>query len=388
MGFNLGAFAGGMAQGITTQQKFQQDQQRLSDEKNFRDRQLGMQEKDQAWQEEQRDRQRKMEGELKDVYDRHFGVQDVQTGTSVQDDGQGGTVQIPMTKKVTPAAFGTPGSEARDLAFMTDSLAIKMKHTTDPGQLTPIFDYLEKARGTQVGKDVILAMNGDQDKLGALVKSLGGDPSTAKVDRDKLTLDLGNGKNVDLHQYLLLAGADKVYTALMAQRKDQRQDKVTDAQVANLGATTEHTKALTKDVVPAQAANLRAEATYRTARAGAVDGNGVGVPPKVTKAVQDAVKGVIEKDDKRMAQFVQGYAEQLVVEGKGKVGVNGAASQAARAYNKAREIMKDFKKSDEYKKLKTKPSDDQLMSDALEKGLGIKLAPIGKPAAVDDEDDE
>jgi hypothetical protein len=320
---NIGNFAGGLAQGLQTGQRMNI----AREDQSMRERQLKMQEQDQAYQEEQRQGQRDAQTEYKAIYQKWYGEREEDDGFEQVDDGMGNVKQVARKRKVAASHPGAPGSQARDLGFLADTMGAQMRRTGDPSKMVPIFEYLQTTRGTEVGKNVLGAMNGDQAKFDALVKELGGDPSKAQVIPDKFQLDLGNGKVTDLKQYLLLAGADKFYAALQKDSEGKRQERVADSQVRAADARTNLVTAQA-GVIPAQIDLLRARAQAARASSGTGGAGGAKLSAQVLNQIKTATTdSMTGKPDAEAASWVM----QRVSQSKDPMADVGRASEEYRA---------------------------------------------------------
>jgi hypothetical protein len=239
---NLGSFASGAVQGYQSQERLNLAQSEAADNKQFRERSMKMQEQNQGNQQDQIDRQNKMRAAVADSYAQNYGMQDVQDGESVQDDGQGGVTKVPTMKKVQIS----PGMDtARDAKVFADTYkAQAMYGSTDPAHMQAMFDAVQKSKSTTLGKSLLATLSGSDASIGELGKQLGKTPAQIKgaalnfhPDKNIQQIDWGDGSSTDLKQQAAAVGASDAWTALHGQVQDAQGVARVNAETANLGAS-------------------------------------------------------------------------------------------------------------------------------------------------------
>jgi hypothetical protein len=249
MGLNLGAFAGGVAKGISTQQDYNQRQQELK----MRQQQADM-------QQQQFDRQKQDWGREDDFRKQSSQIMQDIYGEKTEDVTDPTTGQV--TQKVTPASqIGMPGPDgvARDLLYTRKMIALGMKNAKDQSQLTPIIEHAKKLASTQVGQDVMGAYSGDPEAVKRLAASIpGGDPTKARMV-DHETFDPGNGKPINVARYAAAAGALDAAGFIQQQHNQERSDRAIDTDI-------DYKKAETANA-PLKGNLYRAQANRENARA-------------------------------------------------------------------------------------------------------------------------
>jgi hypothetical protein len=227
---NLGAFAGGMAKGIQTQQDYNLRKQEAEEARQLRQQQIEMQQarhgrEKKQWAEEDESAIKRQELHQKWLGEREEDEVDPASGQPT-----GRKRKIPAW---SPNDTG-PEATARMLGMMKDSLAYSMGRVKDPKQLAEMVEFVRKHEGSEAGRKVMAMASGDPQATADFVKSMGGIPEKARFIREKMALDLGNGKTIDVRSHLYSIGAYEAAQALSQQHTQARQDKLAEGELALL----------------------------------------------------------------------------------------------------------------------------------------------------------
>lgn len=286
---NLGNFAGGFAHGYTSGRDLQRREEEFKSNKDLRERQIKMQEQDQAWQEKERKRQDELYTGMENL-NKEFGIgygRQVPDGEVEQSDNAGNVVRVPKYKQAPPRSFDelTPGEQ---MNYLGKAMGLKIAKTGDASLLLPYKKWLTEAKATEEGQRVIEALN-DPKKFDAYVTELGGDPTKAKFDREKYTLDLGNGKPpVDVRGHLFAAGADHALQFIRQNEQDNLQRRNVES---SIGLRNEQAK-----TEGARRGQIGASAALANAKLKQIQDNaGLMVPKIVSDQVKAASTDPVDK---------------------------------------------------------------------------------------------
>lgn len=383
MGFNLGAFAGGLAQGAGTEIDRIQRQKQVDKENSYKERGLKMQEDEASYQQQQRQRALDTQNALQEV-DKQY------TAPRIGPDGQL-MDYVPGADQPYDAKYAMARLAAQAKAGGVDQQTwlATTKHVAD----------LQK---TGEGQMYMKALGGDPEALKVTAPKIGLDPATAKLQIDPVkgifnAVD-GTGKSVDLRRFALMNGMHDAYTSMSEDKKDVQGDAAFKSNMDQRSADTAYKQGETAllpkkgNVLDAQAANYRASAARKNA-AGAGGGNDV----KVSAAILKQIQTVVDREtggknvDPDAANYVLGKAA-AAYQKTGKLPMDVVASAAKEHRMASQQVdafMKDVKKmSDADRKAKfgvASPKEVRRLT--LEKMLGPRPSlSIADPAAATDPD--
>lgn len=240
MGFNLGSFAGGLAQGAQAGENIKLKRREMDSIEDTRKRQLAVLEAEEGRKKSAFDEEQAMKDEAKAIHAKWFGGGAPAAGQPVNLDEAavsypvspgGPPAQKPAPATVTnlggspqpvAAAQGQPGANpdfqktASQLGYMTDLMALQLKRKADPETLKKLVDYTNQVRGKEQTELLYAATRGDAAALQKVAEMYGG--SKAEIVRDAKTgvsrIDFGNGKPPeDFVQLLQIAAGRSIADA-------------------------------------------------------------------------------------------------------------------------------------------------------------------------------
>ena len=424
---NLGNFVGGAVQSYRQGQDFDLRQQEATDNRNFRERQLKIQEADEAEKQATREREKALRVGSTDLFQKYYGDKTEQVGETEADDGQGGVTKVPTLKTTSLKPGQDPATDAK---WYSDHLLLVAKHSgMTADDMAKTAAQVDTLRRTEQGQLLDKVTTGDKDALSKLLKMVGKDPAGAKLDFRPLEgvneVVLADGTKLDLKKYAAANATAAHYAAMRQSEADAQGTASHAATVRNLGASTDLHAAQAGEIketagakrgllgaqtraADASAADSYAGAGLKKAKAANVGASTAGLQEeKINKEISAEASKATGVDPtstdgkgKNVDQYsyVAGRASKLKQESGGKLSTPQAVQAAKAEWDTQADRVNAFVDSEtkglDSKAIKAKfgTSDKALIKSViLRKKLGVTAAPAAparRAAAVTDDENE
>ena len=271
---NLGGFAGGYAQGKQNQQRFELAQQEQNASQGFRNRQINIQESDEAERQAGRERDQAMRTGSAALFNKYYGEQKETVGETTSDDGNGGTTTVPTVK----TTIKKPGEDAElDGKWAMENAMLHAQHSgMSMEEMARTSAMVDSGRRTAAGKALDKVLGGDESALGSFVTGIGKDPKLAKLDNRPVDgvrqIVFSDGsKPFDLRQAYAATATDAVYRRIMDDEKEQQGIATHKARITDYEAqATQRAAQANRDALesPARVKLLEAQAREAAQRGG------------------------------------------------------------------------------------------------------------------------
>ena len=342
LGQSLGNMAGGAVQGFQSQEHLQLAQKSEADNVNLRNRQMVMAEKDQAYQDGERERQTQLRTDSAALFKKYYGEQTETVGETESTAPDGSTMKVPTVVTKTYQ----PGQDAdRDNKWYVDHLAMNARRSgMSMDDMAKVAERVDTGRKTAAGRQLDKVMMGDDSATTAFLKSIGKDPTGAKLDRRPADgvneIVLGDGTKVDLKRAAAATATAAYYKELKDEEKSSMDGAKTRAQVGNITSQSNLRDAEASEI-PSKIGRNNAEA-YKAGQQGGlaaakavnVKAGGGAVDKKLSSDIMANAKGAAGPDPTGDGKapytekyaFLTGRANELARGGKVSSGLGAVAA--------------------------------------------------------------
>lgn len=337
LGMSLGSMANGAVQGYDSQERLQLAQKSEADNVNLRNRQMVMAEKDQAYQDSQRQRQEQDRNASAALYKKFYGEQQETVGETESTAPDGSITKVPtvVTKNYQPGQDAT-----RDNKWYVEHLAMNARRSgMSMEDFAKVAERVDNGRRTEGGRALDKVLMGDDDATATFLKAMGKDPKGAKLDRRPADgvneIVLADGSKVDLKRAAAATATAAYYKELMGEEKSAMEAGKVRASTSNLQAQSA--------LHAAQAGEIPSKINRNNAEAGKA-GAQAGLASARAKNVGAATQSL--KDDKVTSQVT---AQIKLVQGSDPSDPTGKAKNpdhASYLQGRAAEILADDPKKD------------------------------------------
>lgn len=209
---NLGAFAGGLAQGYQAGERMNMAREELENSRNFRERQMKIAEERQQWESMDRQKKDAMTQEHQNLFSSFYNEEN------------------------------RPGQDpAKDFRFTVESMAVGMKYgSVDPASLLKVNEYVKQMTETEQGKKFFAAMSGDQNAMSELATASGLDPAKIRFGKDSngRAIFTDGAKTVDVSQQAMWLAGAKAFEMIEGINKSERESRTAAADIGYKNAAT------------------------------------------------------------------------------------------------------------------------------------------------------
>lgn len=343
LGQSLGNMAGGAVQGFQGQEHLQLAQKSEADNVNLRNRQMVMAEKDQAYQDGERERQTQLRTDSAALFKKYYGEQTETVGETESTAPDGSTMKVPTVVTKTYQ----PGQDAdRDNKWYVDHLAMNARRSgMSMDDMAKVAERVDTGRRTEAGRQLDRVMMGDESATASFLKSIGKDPTGAKLDRRPAEgvneIILGDGTKFDLKRAAAATATAAYYKELKDEEKSAMDGAKTRAQVGNITSQSNLRDAEASEIPSkigmnnARAGESGAKAGYYSAKGASVRaGAGAAVDKKLSSDIMTNAKGAAGPDPTGDGKapytekyaFLTGRANELARGGKVSSGLGAVAA--------------------------------------------------------------